>query len=190
MGRTLSTFFMKQWGVSMTIDEQPFDPLWPLQDEIRLVRSLLGSGGGGNDNPAIELGRCLRFIVNEYRLDARRDRAEPPTLLDILDTLEGLSTTPPAADVLANAPLLEDWSPGSGVDGCARLYGSVTGHPRLRDGARIFTSPYLRLDCKNGWARSWSRFYRLGTYNRSFMGELILDEVLDPHTRSIEIPTR
>ncbi|WP_375699387.1 DUF6634 family protein [Pseudophaeobacter sp. TrK17] len=111
-------------------------------------------------------------------------------MLDILDTLEGLSTTPPAADVLANAPLLEDWSPGSGVDGCARLYGSVTGHPRLRDGARIFTSPYLRLDCKNGWARSWSRFYRLGTYNRSFMGELILDEVLDPHTRSIEIPTR
>ncbi|MFG6565324.1 DUF6634 family protein [Sulfitobacter sp. 1A13421] len=174
----------------MTIDEQPFDPLWPFQDEINLIRSLLGAAEGPDGNPGIRLSRCLRFIVNEYRLDAQRDRAEPPTLLDILNKVEGLSQTTPTAEVLANAPLLEDWSPGVEVDGCARLYGRVANHPRLSDGARIFTSPYLRLDPQNSWARSWSRFYRLGTYNRSFMGELILDEVLDPQTRSIEIPTR
>ena len=66
---------------------------------------------------------------------------------------------PTAAD-LATAPLLVDWRfllSWAGVG----LAGFVAGHP-LRGSRHIATSPLWVLDPDLRWARTLSRFYRLG----------------------------
>ena len=73
-----------------------------------------------------------------------------------------------------------------GTDSCPRLYGRVTGHPRLREGARIYTSPYFQVDPEAGWARTWSRIYKLGRYDRRFLAEMVMDRVVGP-TEPIEL---
>lgn len=69
----------------------------------------------------------------------------------------------PTADEIAAAPLLETWCPQTGEGGRPVLFGEVTGHPRLMDGAMITTSPLLWLDEDRRLARTVSRWYRLGT---------------------------
>ena len=68
----------------------------------------------------------------------------------------------PDAATLAAAPTIEDWYadhyPGT-QDVC--LVGKVTGHPVLGDQI-ITTSPMVAIDPQYQWARSHSRFYRLG----------------------------
>jgi len=61
---------------------------------------------------------------------------------------------------LANAPRLENWSFAALFSPC--LVGEVTGHPLLGDRPSIHTSQLMVLDAERGWARTWSRFYRLG----------------------------
>ena len=66
----------------------------------------------------------------------------------------------PTTAELAKAPLLVDWSIVLTLSGLA-LAGFATGHPML--GARkIVTSPLWVLDPELSWARTLSRFYRLG----------------------------
>ena len=66
----------------------------------------------------------------------------------------------PTAVELAKAPLLVDWRIMLSVSGLV-LTGFAAGHPQL--GARaIVTSPLWVLDSKLCWARTLSRFYRLG----------------------------
>jgi hypothetical protein len=58
------------------------------------------------------------------------------------------------------APILDHW----GIVARARpvLAGVTTGHPVLGDHRAIFTSDLFALDADAGWARTASRFYRLG----------------------------
>lgn len=68
----------------------------------------------------------------------------------------------PDAATLAAAPVIEDWYADhypNTQDVC--LVGKVTGHPTLGDQV-ITTSPVMALDPQYQWARSHSRFYRLG----------------------------
>jgi hypothetical protein len=66
----------------------------------------------------------------------------------------------PTTAELAKAPLLVDWRIVLSLSGLA-LTGFAAGHPRL--GARsIVTSPLWVLDPELCWARTLSRFYRLG----------------------------
>ena len=66
----------------------------------------------------------------------------------------------PTAAELAKAPLLVDWRIVLSLSGLA-LTGFAAGHPLL--GARaIVTSPLWVLDPELCWARTLSRFYRLG----------------------------
>ena len=66
----------------------------------------------------------------------------------------------PTAAELAKAPLLVDWKIVLTLSGLV-LTGFAAGHPLL--GARaIVTSPLWVLDPESRWARTLSRFYRLG----------------------------
>lgn len=85
---------------------------------------------------------------------SRRLRA----LADDCDRLERGRPVPPV--VLQKAPLLTDWAPAITPQG-VHLIGRVTGHPLLGDCAAA-TTPLWFADPAGGWARSLSRFYRLG----------------------------
>jgi hypothetical protein len=79
-------------------------------------------------------------------------------LADDLDRIAA-GEAPTTAD-LAHAPLLVDWRlmlTWAGVG----LVGFVAGHP-LRGSRTIATSPLWVLDPELRWARTLSRFYRLG----------------------------
>ena len=95
-------------------------------------------------------------------------------LADDLDRIAP-GAAPTAAD-LKSAPLLVDWevllSPWRGV--C--LTGFVAGHPRLGN-KRIATSHLWALDPGYRWARTLSRFYRLGLA----AGAAISGDVGRPH---------
>ncbi len=65
----------------------------------------------------------------------------------------------PSEDDLNSAPMLEDWALSLRSAPC--LIGRPSGHPYLR-GPRPVTS-YLFVHAPElGWARTWSRYYRLG----------------------------
>lgn len=101
------------------------------------------------------------------------------------DHLEALTTASPDPTTLAGAPHLDRWC--ALVSDCAQLAGRVTGHPRLREGARITTSPLLRIDPHAGWARTWSRYYRLGRQDPTFLYELMADGRLPPSVQRLRV---
>lgn len=61
---------------------------------------------------------------------------------------------------LRSAPLLDQWTIGFLPAPC--LTGLVTGHPNLADNARVTTSQLVMFEPSKNWARTLSRFYRLG----------------------------
>ena len=79
-------------------------------------------------------------------------------LADDCDRLE--LGRPVSSLLLQKAPLLEDWAPAVTPQG-VQLIGHVTGHPLLGD-RPIATSPVWFADPNGAWARTLSRFYRLG----------------------------
>lgn len=66
---------------------------------------------------------------------------------------------PTPAD-LTDAPLLDRWLIGVSLQPV--LYGSVVDHPRLGTRPAIRTTPVFAIDGNGLWARTWSRYYRLG----------------------------
>lgn len=67
----------------------------------------------------------------------------------------------PTADDLRDAPILFEW--GLRLHPGPFLVGIVFGHPYIDDGATCNTSELLTLDPNGGYARTLSRFYRLGS---------------------------
>lgn len=88
------------------------------------------------------------------------DRVPGDRLRDLADELQaigdGLKPTP---DDLLDAPILEDWRPETRT--VRVLAGRVHGHPNFPAGRPIVTSDLYASDGKS-WARSLSRWYRLG----------------------------
>lgn len=74
----------------------------------------------------------------------------------------------PSEHELQASPLLDQWSFGFLPAAC--LVGSVRGHPILGNRARVHTSQLVFVDPEHGWARTWSRYHRLGTPERSGTG--------------------
>lgn len=66
----------------------------------------------------------------------------------------------PTAAELSHAPLLVDWRPVLTLSGLA-LTGFAAGHPQLGS-KKVVTSQLWTLDPELHWARTLSRFYRLG----------------------------
>lgn len=85
----------------------------------------------------------------------------PRETLSLLATSLAESAEAPTAEALAAAPLLEGWAP---VLAMLRpcLMGRVFFHPDHEDDADLQTSPILAFDEEAGFARSSSRWYRLG----------------------------
>ena len=65
---------------------------------------------------------------------------------------------------LSTAPRLDDWSRAAMFSPC--LVGGVVGHPLLGQRPHIHTSQVILIDVEAGWARTLSRFYRLGMQNK------------------------
>lgn len=79
----------------------------------------------------------------------------------ICSTLASLNAGPSRIE-LAAAPLLEHWRPFRTLHGGTVLAGYVSGYPVLRNGP-MRTSGLLALDPDTSWARTVSRWYRLGS---------------------------
>jgi hypothetical protein len=67
----------------------------------------------------------------------------------------------PTEAELENAPHLSDWLLEEVDGGYRRLGGVVTGHPRIHPGW-CWTSVVLFVARDGSWARTISRYYRLG----------------------------
>ena len=80
-------------------------------------------------------------------------------LADDLDRI--VAGTAPSAIELARAPLLVDWQIVLGLPSGVSLVGFAAGHPVLGT-KQIVTSPVWVLAPDLTWARTLSRFYRLG----------------------------
>ena len=78
----------------------------------------------------------------------------------VLCAIAAAEAGPSDAD-LATAPVLSDWKAAISPDGHVMLWGEVTDHPRLGN-ASIHTSQLIAINPEAGWARTASRWYRLG----------------------------
>ena len=92
---------------------------------------------------ALHMDRELHLLTPLQRDIARIDEGPHPTAKD-----------------LADAPILEPWSLGMRMQPC--LTGEVYNHPKLRTGARMVTSQLFVFAPHHSYARTLSRFYRLG----------------------------
>ncbi|OOY21943.1 hypothetical protein BMI86_05235 [Thioclava sp. DLFJ5-1] len=97
----------------------------------------------------------------------------------VLSWIRDLSHQRPSIGELSAAPLLDSWC-AIVEDAVPLLVGRVSGHPHLREGARVRTSPLMNLQSNEGWARSCNRFYRLGARDEGFFETLKRDGRLSP----------
>ncbi|TBW32922.1 hypothetical protein EYW49_21250 [Siculibacillus lacustris] len=75
----------------------------------------------------------------------------------------------PSASTLSMAPVLDEWEAIPRLDVC--LTGEVSHHPRFGTHSEIATSGLWAIDEAAGWARTLSRYYRLGRRVASTHGE-------------------
>ena len=87
--------------------------------------------------------------------------AQARDLADALRRLAYNGGRPSAAD-LAGATVIDCWLPTTRL--APALIGLVTGHPRVgsESAKGTITSEVFAVNTTAGWARTWSRFYRLG----------------------------
>ena len=123
-------------------------------------------------------------------LSARHDTPDSPSAMGpgsvraFRDHLFSLMTTAPEAATRARAPTLDRWCVIRSRGDCL-LIGRVNGHPLLRENARATTSPLFRIAAADGWARTWSRIYRLLAPDPSFFLDLQRDDRLPPCTEIV-----
>lgn len=164
----------------MTLDDV-FDPLRPML----YITDGLRTGTLTEVDPGIlPLLRTHRLLTgaNPFAAILRQDLR---SLCDRIDVLVG---TVPEPSMLAAGARIDGWC-GALVDDLPVLVGVVTGHPRLRHGARCITSPLVRIEPDKGWARTFSRYYRLGRPDRSCLTDLLAEGRLRSDTRAFDIPT-
>ena len=102
----------------------------------------------------------LKREVEEGRTQAQRLEA---ARFDLVRIAAGWQ--PDAAELQA-APELTNWLPVL-VGRLLLLEGNVFGHPLIGEDRRILTSALIAIDAREGrWARTLSRFYRLGASDR------------------------
>lgn len=88
----------------------------------------------------------------------------------VLRAIAAAEAGPTEAD-LAIAPVLSDWKAAISPGGNLMLWGEVTDHPLLGT-TSITTSQLIAIDAEAGWARTASRWYRIGRSHDSLEAEL------------------
>ncbi|QEU06990.1 DUF6634 family protein [Paracoccus yeei] len=88
----------------------------------------------------------------------------------VLRAIAAAEAGPSEAD-LAQAPVLSNWKAAISPDRHTMLWGEVTDHPLLGN-ASIHTSQLIAIDPEAGWARTASRWYRLGRSIDALAAEL------------------
>ncbi|WP_199261141.1 DUF6634 family protein [Paracoccus binzhouensis] len=78
----------------------------------------------------------------------------------VLRAIAAAEAGPSDAD-LAHAPVLSDWKAAISPGGHVILWGEVADHPLLGTSS-ITTSQLIAINPEAGWARTASRWYRLG----------------------------
>ena len=78
----------------------------------------------------------------------------------VLRAIAAAEAGPSDADI-AQAPILSDWKAAISPGGHIMLWGEVSDHPLLGT-TSITTSQLIAIDPEAGWARTASRWYRLG----------------------------
>jgi hypothetical protein len=77
--------------------------------------------------------------------------------IDLRGLVEG---RPPSQQDLQTRPLLDGWTFSFLPAPC--LVGAIDQHPMFATRPHIHTSELVLIDPHRQWARTWSRFYRLG----------------------------
>lgn len=98
-------------------------------------------------------------MSNPFFFDDRADVAISQ-LRDLADALTRIRDGGPTADDLADAPVLDRFVIVPRMR--PSLAGIAAGHPVLSGDRIIRTSELFAIDSDAGWARTYSRFYRLG----------------------------
>lgn len=120
---------------------------------------------GGLDYRKRVYKREIGFIDTSILAEAPADRE---ALLGGAAMLRWINSgARPPDDAWSSAPLLDDWRivPARrppAADGMSELEGVVAGHPDFDLGMRIRTTPLLFVEHGQGWARTVTRFWRLG----------------------------
>ena len=137
----------------------------------------------------VQISLFLPWFVEEF-LESRwqgREADRPASSIDeaeaFCDYVIDMSMQSPTSEALRTAPVIERWCALREVFEEATypcLIGYVSGHPILREGARVRTSALIRIEPQEGWARTWSRHYRLGKRDAAMFQELERDRRLRP----------
>lgn len=153
----------------MSFEDELLTPRQPFIDDLELWRGMLEQG---SDEQLIMrlMPYHLADLRPEYEISAEM-RGETVTMADFLQHCLSLSQSKPSTEEMERAPLLESWCAVSGHERFF-LIGIVTAHPTLRESARTYTSLLFQAHPDHGWARTWSRYYRLGQYSKCFLWEL------------------
>jgi hypothetical protein len=89
---------------------------------------------------------------------------DPLTVRRATDLAEDLSRLAagegPTPLELASAPVIGRWFLAPRVEAC--LIGEISGHPTIGELRPGRTTSLFAIDEEAGWARTWSRWYRLG----------------------------
>ncbi|NBZ89505.1 DUF6634 family protein [Stagnihabitans tardus] len=149
---------------------EPADPVMPhrpfasLIEKVRAALKTSSLQDVLHDNPML-----LDLIVFAEQTVPKNRHLD---INDFLSQIEALSKATPAPPALRKAPLLDPWC--AVIDqGCPVLIGVVEGHPFLRLAGRMRSSPLFQVSRGQGWARTWSRFYRLSHYDHGLRDKWI-----------------
>lgn len=140
------------------------DPRRPYADEIATLKTLNAFRNVQALRGHMSCG--LRELMFDFFLFRQgKDTPEREKIALFLDHIEALSSGAPTTDELEKAPVLNQWCAIHDSD-TVILIGYVAGHPHIRDQGRARTSLVLQVHPDKGWARTWNRFYRLGSPSR------------------------
>jgi len=163
------------------------DPRRPYADEIAELKSR--QEWQDTDLVQSQFSFRLRELFSDFcLLKFTRDTREKERIAAFLDHLETLTNFTPGPDELKTAPQLNDWCAIRDCD-TVIMIGIVTGHPHIRDGGRARTSLLLQVQPGLSWARTWNRYYRLGSHSRMTFFEWQYERKISPRMQIVEFDT-